>query len=495
MGVQWTFRQCDDEPSFCLPNSHRLGWSGLKSGLHPGCGLNLKPRYKVGNKNMLEKTTPSALKVLQPVLTQLSQRPQARVFVALSGGLDSVSLLHMVASARQHDNFSAIALHVDHGLQQESARWAAFCENLCKELDLEFRTTRLELSDKSEGTARIARYDWFRTQVRYGDVVLTAHHEQDRAETVLFNLLRGSGSAGLSSLRFSRPFYGAQLLRPLLQLSKAEITEYAQHNGLNWVEDPSNSDTSYARNRIRESLIPELRNFRADAVRNIARAASNLEQENSLLREIAIADLAEVREQPKHVLDRSHALCVDDIRELSPARQANLLRFWLSSLQMHIPSKALTAQLIKAIETPPASTAVLQEEGCQYRFFRGYLYVMPALAENPVFQPVEWLNPDLPIALHQERVQVGATPKLRQFYSSCQQGSLRLESREALINPQAVQGHSVNLKKWLQDAGVPPWRRQSLPILTLRQAQRDVVLAPVDQGIETDWVELRQAVA
>jgi tRNA(Ile)-lysidine synthase len=312
---------------------------------------------------------------------------------------------------------------------------------------------------------------------------------------VLFNLLRGTGSAGLSSLRAERPFYGGQLLRPLLHASKTEILEYARHHALSWVEDPSNADVTYARNQIRETLIPALNEFRPDAVRNIARAASNLEQENSLLREIAISDLAEVREQPRHVIDHSHALCVDDIQMLSPARQANLLRFWLGSLQLHVPSKALTEELLKAVMNPPASTAVLQEEGCQYRFFRGYLYVMPAMAENPGFQPVEWQDPATPLDLHDARVQIGATRKLQQFYSSCRDGSLRLESREALVNPQAVQGHSLNLKKWLQDAGVPPWRRRNLPILTLRQAQRDVVLAPVDQSVETDWVELRQEVA
>lgn len=432
---------------------------------------------------------------LDPVFDILAGRPNARVFLALSGGVDSVTLLHLLAIARQSQDFELVALHVDHGLQPQSTAWEQHCHSLCEELDVDYLSTRLDLASSSEAVARTGRYEWFRKHVRYGDLLLTAHHQQDRAETVLFNLLRGSGSAGLSSLRFERPFYGARLLRPLLHSTKADILGYAKLNHLRWVEDPSNQDDRYARNHIRQQLIPALEGFRVDAVRNIARAAGNLEQENSLLREIAIADLAEVRERPRHAVDRSHALCVEDIAHLSPARQANLVRFWLGSLHLHLPSKALMTQLLSAIATPPASTAVLQEEGCQFRFYRGYLYVMPAAEEAPVFQAVEWQNLEQPLDLFQRQVRVDATQKLRRLYQSCTQGSLRLQSRELLNNPQALQGHSLNLKKWLQESGVPPWRRQSLPILTLRQEQRDVVLAAVDRDIESEWVELQQDVA
>ena len=433
--------------------------------------------------------------VLDTTLGALLDEQENTVFLGLSGGVDSVVLLHLLVVARQLKDFRLHALHVDHGLQQDSADWAVHCANLCADYDVKFSSTRLSLDDPSEATARAARYDWFRGFVRYGDILLTAHHQQDRAETVLFNLLRGSGSAGLSSLRPQRPFYGAKLVRPMLASGKAEILGYAQQHGLSWVEDPSNDDCGYSRNQIRQHILPALNSFRADAVRNIARAASNLEQENCLLREIAISDLAEVREHPRHVLDKSHAICFADMQNLSAARQTNLLRFWLGSLRLHMPSKKLMNELVAAIASPPPATAVMQEEGAQFRFYRGFLYVMPAGAELGTFQPVAWQDPELPLALFGEQVRVDATSKLRQFYRSCTQGELRLLSRENVLNPQAPQGHSLNLKKWLQDAGVPPWRRPSLPILTLRQPQRDLVLTPVDQHLRNDWVQLEQQVA
>lgn len=416
-------------------------------------------------------------------------------FVAFSGGLDSSALLHALVEFRQQRNFNLVALHGDHGLQPASVAWAQQCAKVCAAYDVEFRTTRLKLADASELAARNARYEWFRKQVRYGDVLLTAHHQQDRAETVLFNLLRGAGSAGLSSMRAARPFYGAQLLRPMLGFSQAEVLEYAQQNQLQWIEDPSNQLDDYARNRIRHHVLPALQGFRGDAVCNIARAASNLEQENQLLREIAIADLADVREHSRHALDNSRALCFDDMQMLSPARQTNVLRFWLNSHQLHLPSKRLMQQLVDCISSPPSSTAVLQEEGCQYRFYRGYLYVMPASPEPPAFEVMEWPNLEQPLTVFGQQLRIDATSKLRQFYQGADAGQLKLLPRAGISNPKAPQGHSLNLKKWLQDIGVPPWRRHGLPLLTLRQGNQDLVLAPVDQHLANDWIMLQQDVA
>lgn len=433
----------------------------------------------------------SITNLLRSVLERAIRYPQGKLFVGLSGGVDSVVLLHMLCRVRQQQDLNLVALHVDHGLHGDAKTWLAHCSDLCANWDVEFRHTSLELPDAAEATARTARYEWFRQQVKFGDTLLTAHHRQDRAETVLFNLMRGSGSAGLSSLRAERPFFGAYLMRPLLQWGKDEILSYATQNELQWVEDPSNQDVGYARNQIRHTILPALNSFRADAVKNIARAASNLEQEHSLLREIAIADLAEVREQPKHALDGSYALCVQDIEHLSTARQTNLLRFWLGSLNLHMPSKRLMLDLLQGIKQPPASTAVLQEEGSQFRFYRGFLYVMPAQSLTVGFQAVEWQNLEQPLDLFGRQVRIDATQKLRQYCRSERRGRLCLQPREALQNPQALHGHSLNLKKWLQEVGIPPWRRQSLPILAMRQGKRDVVLAPVDQNVESEWVDLQ----
>ena len=306
----------------------------------------------------------------------------------------------------------------------------------------------------------------------------------------MFNLMRGAGSTGLSSLRSKRPFFGATLVRPLLRMSQADITQYAQEKALQWVEDPSNQRVDYSRNDIRHNVIPVLQAFRGDAIPNIARAAANLEQENGLLREIAISDLVDVREQPVHPMDKSHALCIDDLVHFSPARQVNLLRFWLHSLKLHSPSKRFLAELMSALNEPPASTAVLQEGGCQFRFYRGYMFVMQANSMDQTFDPLIWQNPEQSVALYQNKLRVGATSKLRDLIFSNSSAELRLATRCDIPNPKALQGHTLNLKKWMQEMGVPPWRRQALPLLTLSDDRDDVVLAPVDQFLDNDWVSI-----
>ncbi len=413
---------------------------------------------------------------------------QGRYFVAFSGGVDSTVLLHLMATLRDEYGFDLTALHVSHNLQPESQSWADHCAAVCNSLGVRLKQTSLNLDSNSEATARDARYEWFREQVQYGCVLMTAHHQQDRAETFLFNLMRGAGSTGLSSLRASRPFFGAKLVRPMLSFTQDDIVEYAENSHLIWVEDPSNRDQRYSRNEIRHQVLPALENFRSDAIQNIARAAANLEQENGLLREVAICDLVDVREHPSHPLDQSHALCVDDMGHLTVGRQANVLRFWLQSLKLHSPSRRLLAKLLAAIAHPPASTAVIQEGGCQFRFYKGFMYVMPALDSSREFSAVNWQNIDKPLELFESRWHVGSTAKLKELIFSRKESRLRLAAKPEIANPKALQGHSLNLKKWMQDMGVPPWRRQALPLLTMSQAQNDVVIAPVDEQLHSDWV-------
>ena len=416
--------------------------------------------------------------------------PVGRYYVAYSGGVDSTVLLHLMSELRKGYDFELTALHVSHNLQPESEQWVEHCMHTCAALGVTFQHTSLNLDSSSEATARDARYQWFSEQVPFGSILMTAHHQQDRAETFLFNLMRGAGSTGLSSLRAKRPFFGAKLVRPLLNISQKDILGYANAHDLSWVEDPSNNDQRYSRNEIRHQVLPALEVFRADAVQNIARAAANLEQENGLLREVAICDLVDVREHSLHPIDNSHALCVDDLGHLTVGRQANVIRFWLQSLKLHTPSRKFLAKLLHAVSEPPASTAVLQEGGRQFRFYKGFMYVMPAQQGQQDFCSVSWQNLEKPLGLFENKLQVGSTQKLRELIFSNQKARLRLVSKPEVSNPKALQGHSLNLKKWMQDIGVPPWRRQALPLLTMSHAESDVVSAPVDQQLYTDWVSL-----
>ena len=426
----------------------------------------------------------------QHLFKGLALDSKANFYVAYSGGKDSTVLLHLMTTLQQKHGFSLTALHVNHNFSESSADWAEHCQQVCQNLGVAMKQISLHLQDTSEQTARFARYQWFKDEISSDSILLTAHHSQDRVETMLFNLMRGSGSRGLSSLRAVSPFHGAKLVRPMLELSQQQISDYALEHDLQWVDDPSNQEMHYSRNHIRHQILPALTEFRADALQSILRTANNLEQENNLLREIAIADLVEVREHPKHPLDHSHAICYEDFAFLSRTRQSNLIRFWLQSLKLHIPSQRLLDDLLTAFASSPGVTMVLQEAGSQFRFYQGYLYVMPAIEQTEPVPSVDWSNINQPIELYQSKVRLDSTSKLRDLLLTRNTPKVRLSSRPNVLNPKALQGHSLNLKKWLQEAGVPPWRRQSVPLLTIRQTDSDVVLSPIDQQHRSDWVSL-----
>jgi len=432
--------------------------------------------------------TYSSKELAQALFANLALDKKGSYFVAYSGGVDSTVLLYMMRELQTKFGFELTALHVCHNLQEQASRWAEHCAQICRKWNIELRQTSLSLDTNSELAARTARYHWFSEQLSSGDVLLTGHHQQDRAETFLFNMMRGAGSTGLSSLRAIRRFHRGSLVRPMLKVSQQQILAYAEQNDLAWIEDTSNQDISYSRNNIRHNILPALEGVREDAIANIARAAENLEQENSLLKEVAISDLVEVREYPVHPIDQSYALCADDFSHLSLARQSNLVRFWLRSLKLHTPSKQLLERILIAISAPPPSTMVLQESGLQFRFYKGFMYVMPATNKAQSFSAIDWQNVEQPLDLYQSRIRLDSTNKLRELVNSQRDLSVRLLAKPEVTNPKALQGHTLNLKKWLQDIGIPPWRRQALPLLTLSNQGRNVVLGPVDQQLQNDWV-------
>ena len=170
----------------------------------------------------------------QVLFDELALNPKKKFYVAFSGGQDSTVLLHLLNSIRERYGFSLTALHVNHNINSASADWAEHCRSICKDLMVPIKTVSLQLEKNSEVEARIARYHWFKDQMEPDSYLLTAHHGQDRAETLLFNLMRGAGSQGLSSLRAITPFYGSGLIRPLLIVSQEDITGCALENNLVW---------------------------------------------------------------------------------------------------------------------------------------------------------------------------------------------------------------------------------------------------------------------
>ena len=201
-------------------------------------------------------------------------------WIAYSGGRDSHVLLHLLHLLGRQLGVPLSALHVDHGLQPGSADWGRHCVRICQQLGLSCKTLVLDLSPQpgvsTEALAREARYRALFDQVPPGGTLLTAHHQDDQAETVLLQLLRGAGPSGLSAMPLHRVRAdGRYHARPLLQVPAEAVAEYATRNGLQWLDDPSNAVTGFDRNYLRHQVLPRLRSrFRVRSSRRLSRGCN-----------------------------------------------------------------------------------------------------------------------------------------------------------------------------------------------------------------------------
>jgi len=253
--------------------------------------------------------------------------------IAFSGGLDSTVLLHLLADyARTHPAPPLRAIHIHHGLQPAADAWPAHCEHVCANLGVELRVIHVQVAPGAslEQAARDARYAAFTNVVGPGEVLFTGQHRDDQAETLLFRLLRGAGLRGLTAMPAQRPLGQGSLARPLLAIARQQLHAYAQAQGLTWIEDPTNSDTAFARNYLRGEVFPVLQQRWPQASQNLARCAAHLGEAQGLLDEVAQADLAKAEEGAAAAWVGLDSLALAVLAALSPARQRNALQYWLS---------------------------------------------------------------------------------------------------------------------------------------------------------------------
>ena len=255
--------------------------------------------------------------------------------IAFSGGLDSSVLLHLLADWARHEELPPLyAIHVHHGLQSAGDAWPEHCARVCEQLGIALEVVRVQVTPSAslEQAARSARYQAFCERLKPGEVLLSAQHRDDQAETLLFRLLRGAGVRGLAAMPASRPLGRGSRVRPLLDCSRAKLQAYAQSHGIAWIEDPSNADERFSRNFLRRQVLPLLAERWPQVTANIARSARHLGEAQQLLDELAAMDLATVHGVSACPWLTLPSLDLSAVSALSDARQRNLLRHWLAPL-------------------------------------------------------------------------------------------------------------------------------------------------------------------
>lgn len=270
-----------------------------------------------------------------------------RVIIAFSGGADSLFLLSELS--RHQPRPPLLAVHIDHGLDGGSADRAEQAKALAEQLNVPFTALPLELNiDRNiEAQARQARYAALASVMREDEVVVTAHHANDVAETLLLRLLRGSGVEGLAGIEPCQRFGSGWLIRPMLQCSRSHCVATLKERQLQWIEDPTNTALDLDRNHLRQVILPQLQDRFPGAIEALNRSAGLNREAAAALIEMAHQDLATVR------ID-THCLCLDKLRALSRFRQAQVIRHW--ALAQHHPAppgKPLIEFVRQLNESPP----------------------------------------------------------------------------------------------------------------------------------------------
>ncbi len=417
------------------------------------------------NSDLLSKVT---------AVLQIHVQRGDRVVAGLSGGIDSVVLLDVLRRASRKMRFELAALHVNHQINPAAGRWAAFCRGYCMQQHVPLTVIRITVprAGSLEASAREARYRAFAALP--AQFIVLAHNLDDQAETVLLQLLRGAGVKGLSAMPVVREGRGERggagnrlttrtsrltpsVLRPLLEIPRGDIETYARHRKLQWVEDDSNANPAFDRNFLRHRVMPVIAERYPAYRRTLSRAARNFAEAVQLLDDLAVVDARSATD----------GLAIADLRRLSASRAKNVLRYFLMLHGVLMPSAARLDEYVRQLHEKLAARAIMELGSHELRRFGDELQIVmkkrsPLRTFRCLWRGEGTLSlPELGGTLVLKKCR-GAGINLERL--TAQPVTVRVRQGGERLRPHPRRPRR-SLKNLLQEARVPPWLRDRLPLL------------------------------
>ena len=419
------------------------------------------------------------MSVLHESVAQLLLELKARrALIAYSGGADSTALLHSALHCFPARDVEVVAVHVNHGLDPAADEWERFCRRQAATLGAAFLALQVNVAARGgvslEGAARSVRYAALKAAMRSGDVLMTAHHRDDQAETLLLQLLRGGGPEGLAGMPACARFGAGQIVRPFLDASRAQLRRYLRDHQLEWIEDPMNQDLRYDRAYLRRILAPSLHERWPAWRETLSRAARHQAAASELIRRFA-------QQRCRDCLVAGGALSVERCFALDDVERKAVLRYWIKRAGLPTPSEKQLLRLIAVMLSGTArSGALVNWPGAEVRHYRGRLYAMAPLVPPADRGAWRWPCgadlelPEIPARLSWRELaerapELGVVPSL----------SVRLRRGGEKCAFAGGRFHK-SLKKVFQELGVPPWERDRVPLIYLGDELRLVWNSPED---------------
>jgi tRNA(Ile)-lysidine synthase len=384
--------------------------------------------------------------------------------VALSGGPDSAALLRATAALAK--NFRALplrAVHIDHGLQAAAADLSAACVRLCEQLGIPLRVVAVEVRCETgasvEAAARDARYAALELEMRPRECLLTAHHREDQAETLLLQALRGAGVKGMSAMPVCRPFGAGWHARPLLDVAHSDLLLFGGRETSASI-DPMNQDLRFDRVYLRSAVWPLIEKRWPGAAIALTRAARHMAEAQQLLEMTAGTDLGRLRD--------GEALSIPRLRALSPLQRVSAVRLWLNQQGLEVPSTArLTEALRQAFDAEPDHLPAIVFGSKALRRYRQRLFVTPADPPRVREEALPW------IAAPGSSIELG--PGLGNLTWVPQRGGIDAQRLSAGVGVRGREGGETlkpapsaktqTVQHLCQTLGVLPWMRDALPLV------------------------------
>jgi len=397
-------------------------------------------------------------------ITALLPADLEKIYIAYSGGVDSHVLLHIVALNPKLKS-KVTAIYVHHGLQDEADAWAEHCRVISLGLDVSYKAINVSI-DKSSGKsleelAREARYQVLKPLLDKNDVVLLAQHREDQLETVLLQLFRGAGVQGLSGMPESILFGKGRMCRPLLDVSKQDINDYAVNNQLSWIEDPSNKSDDFDRNFLRNQIVPELKTKWPAIDVTVARAARHCASAHVQLNELAISLFKQIVDESDQTLD------IQKLKVLDSDKQSLVLRQWFKESQLRMPAEKLIFSIInEVVNAAESKNPEIKGKGYSIRRYRNRLFCLKTVKFYKPLSEQAW-------PVNTKKIELSDNSVL--CISDSDQGIPKhlWESAEVLVKfrqgaekirlPGRAGRHT--LKKLYQERGIPPWQRGMIPLI------------------------------
>lgn len=402
------------------------------------------------------------------------------VYVGYSGGVDSTVLLHLAQQCCQSlEHVSIGAIHVNHQLSENARQWQLFCQQQCEQLGVTFiaKTVVIESNQQGlEAEARKVRYQAFeQVMAEHQDeqvLLLLGQHCDDQAETLLLQLKRGAGVKGLAAMAQSHPLSSnGQMLRPLLSYSRQQVLQYAVDNQLNWIEDESNLDCRFDRNFIRQQLMPQLTERWPGFVKAVNRTAQHMAEQQTLLDDLAVMDLATLDAMDNHL----DIIALAQLAKQSQHRANNVLRYWLSMHKVLMPSTVILSRVFSELALAAQDKMpIIEWQQFQLRRFKSRIYLL-GLHELASGQDCIWHDLATQLTLKAIDGEVlgyldikGDKPLEGVNDSASEQMSVRF-AKAGQYNQLRVIKRGNDFAHKLSDIfkqhHIPPWQRSRVPLL------------------------------